>query len=80
MCVCVCVCLWGAHPNLGPAGSTLPNGGVCFENWGGGCQQTKVAPYGGVVHKFFICGGAHPNPKPAGSVDQSARDYFTMKL
>ncbi len=24
--------------------------------------------------------GAHPNPKPAGSLDQSARDFFTMKL
>ncbi len=43
-------------------------------------QQTKVAPRGGFAYKNFICGGAHPNPKPAGSLDQSARDFFTMKL
>ena len=29
----------GAHPNLGPAGSTLPNGGVCCENWPGATKQ-----------------------------------------
>ena len=27
--------LWGAHPNPGPTGSTLPNGGICNENWAG---------------------------------------------
>ncbi len=37
---------WGAHPNLGPAGSTPPNGGICVDNFAGG-QQTKIAPRGG---------------------------------
>ncbi len=43
-------------------------------------QQTKFAPRGGFVYKNFICGGLTPTQKPAGSLDQSARDYFTMKL
>jgi len=46
----------------------------------GGGQQTKVAPRCGFVCKKFYLWGAHPNPKPAGSLDQSARDFFTMKL
>jgi hypothetical protein len=32
--------LRGAHPNLGPAGSTLPMGGVCFENWAGPANKS----------------------------------------
>ncbi len=31
------------------------------------------------ISKFYLW-GAHPNPKPVGSLDQSARDFFTMKL
>jgi hypothetical protein len=33
-----------------------------------------------VCHVKFNLWGAHHNPKPAGSLDQSARDFFTMKL
>ncbi len=43
-------------------------------------QQTKTAPQGGFEYKKFYLWGAHPNPKPARSLDQSARDFFTMKL
>jgi hypothetical protein len=39
------ILFWGAHPNPWPAESTTPNGGICFENWGGG-QYTKNAPQG----------------------------------
>jgi hypothetical protein len=31
------------------------------------------------IQKFYLW-EAHPNPKPAGSLDQSAQDFFTMKL
>ncbi len=43
----------------------------------GGGQQTKVAPRGGFVYQSLFVGGS---PQPAGSLDQSAWDFFTMKL
>jgi hypothetical protein len=52
--------------------------GVCFENLAG--PANKSCSSGCVcIFKFYLW-GAHPNPKSAGSLDQSARDFFTMKL
>jgi hypothetical protein len=67
----------GAHTDPVPSGSTLPNGGVCFENWAGASKQKLLLGLGLCIKNLFV--GAHPNPKPAGSLDQSARDYFTIK-
>ncbi len=53
--------LRGAHPNLGPAGSTLPNGGVCFENLAGASKQ-KLLLGVGLCIKFLFVGGS-PQPK-----------------
>ncbi len=47
---------------------------------GGGGQQTKSCSSGWVCILKFYLWGAHPNPKPAGSLDQSKLDYFIMKL
>jgi hypothetical protein len=52
-----------------------PKPGACRVHptkWGcmlwelGGGQQTKVAPRGGFVHKYFICGGLTPTQSPQG--------------
>ncbi len=45
----------------------------------GGGQQTKVAP-GWVCKQKFYLWVAHPNPKPAGSLDQSAWDFFCNEI
>jgi hypothetical protein len=51
----------GAHPNLGPAGSTLPNGGVCFENWAGASKQKLLLGVGLSIKILFL--GGSPQPK-----------------
>ncbi len=51
----------GAHPNLGPAGSTLPNGGVCFENWAGASKQKLLLGVGLYIKNSFV--GGSPQPK-----------------
>ncbi len=51
----------GAHPNLGPAGSTLPNGGVCFENWAGASKQKLLLKVGLYIQILFV--GGSPQPK-----------------
>ena len=53
--------LWGAHPNLGPAGSTLPNGGVCFKNWAGVSKQKVLLGVGLYIKILFV--GGSPQPK-----------------
>jgi hypothetical protein len=53
--------LWGAHPNLGPAGSTLPNGGVCFENWARASKQKLLLGVGLNKKNLFV--GGSPQPK-----------------
>ncbi len=52
---------WGAHPNLGPALSTLPNGGVCFENWAGASKQKLLLRVGLYIKILFV--GCSPQPK-----------------
>jgi hypothetical protein len=66
----------GSAPSQGA--TTLTNGGVYFENWAWASKQKLLLGVGLYMYKYLW--GAHPNPKPAGSLDQSARDYFTMKL
>jgi hypothetical protein len=82
MCVCVCVCmcvcpawvclvkfnLWGAHPDPGPAGSTPPNGGVCFENWAG--AWNKSCSSGWVCLLKFHFWGLTLTPGPQGPPNQ----------
>ena len=51
----------GGHPNLGPAGSTLPNGGVCFENWAGAGKQKLLLGVGLYIKNLFV--GGSPQPK-----------------
>jgi hypothetical protein len=78
----------GQHTKVAPWGGiilyyyyyTLPNGVYALRIGRGLGQQTKIVPRVGFVYKHLIFGGAHPNPKPAGSLDQSAQDYFMMKL
>jgi hypothetical protein len=53
--------LWGAHPNLGPAAYTLPNGGVCFENWAGASKQKLLLGVGLYIQILFV--GGSPQPK-----------------
>ncbi len=38
--------LQGANSSLEPTGSTLPNGGVCFENWAGASKQKLLLGVG----------------------------------
>jgi hypothetical protein len=65
---------WGAHPNLGPAGSTQPNGGVCFENWAGASKQKLLLGVGLPDKILFF--GAHPHPWPAGSTQPNVGVCF----
>ncbi len=51
----------GAHPNLGLAGSTLPNGGVCFENRAGASKQKLLLGVGLCIQILFV--GGSPKPK-----------------
>ncbi len=53
--------LRGAHPNLRPTGSTLPNGGVCFENWAGASKQNLLLGVGLCIKILFV--GGSPQPK-----------------
>ncbi len=57
---------WGAHPNLGPAGSNPPNGGVCVKNWVGASKQKLLLGVGLQCQILFF--EAHPNLGPAGSI------------
>ncbi len=47
--------LWGAHPNLGLEGSTLPRGGICLNNFTEARKQ-KLLPGVGLPGNFFSCG------------------------
>jgi hypothetical protein len=53
--------LQGAHPNPEPTGSTLPNGGVCFENWAGTSKQKLLLGVGLNIKILFV--GDSPQPK-----------------
>ena len=53
--------------------------GVYALRIGRGASKQKLLLGVGLYIKILFV-GAHPNPKPAGSLDQSARDYITMKL
>jgi hypothetical protein len=53
----------GAHPNLGPAGSTLPNGGVCFENWAGASKQKLLLGVGLNIKILFVVGSPQPKAR-----------------
>ena len=72
VCVCVCVCVFyfgGAHPNLGPAGSTPPSRGICVDNFEGASKQKLLLGVGLPGKILFV--GAHFNPGPAGSTPPS---------
>ncbi len=56
----------GAHLNPRPAGSTLPNGGVCFENWARASKQNLLLGALGLPVKLYLW-VAHPCMGPAGS-------------
>jgi hypothetical protein len=53
--------LWGAHPNPGPAGSTLPNGGICFEISGKWSKQKLLLGVG--LHSTILFVGGSPQPQ-----------------
>jgi hypothetical protein len=60
VCVCVCVCVFyfgGAHPNLGPAGSTPPSRGICVDNFEGASKQ-KLLLGVGLPGKILFVGGS----------------------
>jgi hypothetical protein len=51
----------GAHPDPGAPGSTLPNRGVCFENWAGASKQKLLLGLGLCIKILFV--GGSPQPK-----------------
>jgi hypothetical protein len=53
--------LQGAHPAPGPPGSTLLNGGVCFENWAGASKQKLLLRVDLCIKILFV--GGSPQPK-----------------
>ena len=66
------------HPGSAPSqGATPSEKPWRVKNWAGASKQKLLLGLGLCIKNLFV--GAHPNPKPAGSLDQSARDYFTIK-
>ncbi len=60
--VCIVKCyLQGAHSDPGPPGTTLPNGGVYFENWAGASKQKLLLGVGLCIKKLIV--GGSPQPK-----------------
>jgi hypothetical protein len=54
------ICRWDKS-RATPAGSTLPNGGVCFENWAGASKQKLLLGVGLYINILFV--GGSPQPK-----------------
>jgi hypothetical protein len=50
-----------AHLDPGPPGSTLPNGGVCCQNWAGASKQKLLLRVGLCLKNLFV--GGSPQPK-----------------
>ncbi len=69
VCVCMCVCVSGVRrPIAGPTQPITPIFGMGSSFHPGSAPSQRATQ------------NSDPNPKPAGSLDQSAQDFFTMKL
>ncbi len=72
----------GGNPKCWPPGVppiVTPSEKPCrVKNWAGASKQKLLLGVGLDSKILFM--GAHPNLGPAGPLDQSARDYITMKL
>jgi hypothetical protein len=68
--------LWGALSNLGPAGSTPPNGGISLNNWVWDSKQKLFLGMG--LHNKTLFWGAHLTPGPAGSTHQMEVLAYTI--
>ncbi len=59
----------GLTPNLGPAGSIPPNGGICIENWAGASKQNLLLRVG-LPCEILFSGGSPQTWGPQGPLHQ----------